>query len=157
MASISTLLFSRKSIGTMQLTSSEPASLRTYLRLSNPMLSANPIFRFGQALKPWAAFTISSATIPCNLLTDCLMNFSPIYLVSSLRIFSTILFTEVQMTKLIIPIAFYLLSTPMITPIFFKQIADAGIREFHSSTNRQHHRRCMGPLKFLAIRQDPPF
>ena len=54
------------------------------------------------------------------------------------RIFSTILFTRVQMTTPILPIPIYLLSTPMILPIFLKHFVNAGARLFLSSPKRQH-------------------
>ena len=123
----------------MQPTSSESASLRYHLRLSNPTSSTNLISRLAPAPKPWAVFTSSSATICCNLLTLCSMSFSPIYLPYSHRIFSTILFTTVQMTTPILPIPIFLLSTPMIPPIFFKHFVNAGARLSLSSPKRQHH------------------
>ena len=78
------------------------------------------------APKPWAAFRNSFTTFPCSLMTLCPMNFSPMYLLYFLRIFSTYLSTKHQMTKSIIPIPIYLFSTLMIKPISFKQFADAG-------------------------------
>ena len=139
MASISTLLFSQKSIRTMQLTSCESASQRSHPRLSNPTPIANPIFRFAPAPKPWAAFTKSSATVPCNLLTRCLMKFSPICLRYCLRILLTIFCTKVQMAKPTNPFPIHLLSTPMIPSIFPEQFVDAGLHQFYTSANRQHH------------------
>ena len=139
MASTFTLLSSRIYIGTMQPTSTESASLRYHLRLSNPMSSTNLTSRFALAPKPWAVFTNSSFIIRFNLLTLCSLSFSSIYLPYSHRIFLTILFTRAQMTTPILPNPIYLLSTPMIPPIFLKLFVNAGARLSLSFPKRQHH------------------
>ena len=139
MALTFTLLSLRRYIGTMQPTLSESESLRYHLRLSNPTSSTNLISRFALAPKPWAVFTSSSATIRCNLLTLCSMSFSSIYLPYSRRIFSTILFTRAPMTTPILPIPIYLLSNPMIPPVFLKHFVNTGARLSLSSPKRQHH------------------
>ena len=138
MASTFHLLSSRRYIGTMQPTSSESESLRYHLRLSNPTSSTNLISRLTLTPKPGAVFTNSSVNIRCNLLTLCSMSFSSICLFYSHRIFSTILFTRAQMTTPILPIPIYLLSTPMIPPIFLKHFVNAGARLSLSSPKRQH-------------------
>ena len=104
----------------MPLTLFEFASPRFHLPLSNRMPTANPISKFASALKPWAAFTIFSATIPSVRLTRCSMNFSLISLPASRRIFSTILSMKIPMMTPIIPAPIYLLSTPTIQPISLK-------------------------------------
>ena len=54
------------------------------------------------------------------------------------RIFPTILVTRAQVTTPILPIPIYLLSTPMIPPIFLEHFVNAGARLYLSSPKRQH-------------------
>ena len=104
----------------MQLTSFECVSPQFLLQLSHPMSIAIQIPKLASAPRQWAAFTNSSAINLSPLLIRCPMNFSPISLPASPRIFLVRLLLHIQMLTPILPIPLYLLSTPMIQPISLK-------------------------------------
>ena len=101
----------------MQLTLFEFVSPRLRIQLSNRMPTADPIFKFASAPKPWAAFTNSYATTLSAFRVRCSMNFSLIFLPASPCIFSTMLSMQIRMLTLTIPTPIYLLSSPTIQHI----------------------------------------
>ena len=122
----------------MQLTLFEFLSQRFHLQLSNRMSIANPISKFVSAPKPWAASTHSHATTLSAFRILYSMNFCPISLPASARIFSTILPMKVQMMTPIIPTLIYLFSIPMIQPISFKLSKATFVQFQYQRTSKRH-------------------
>ena len=123
----------------MPLTSFELVLPRFHLQLSNPMPTVSPISKIALALKPWAAFLNSYATILSVHLIRCSINFSLIYLPASFRIFSTVFPMTIRMIIPTIPTLIYLLSALTIQPIspnFSKMM----FVQFHYQRTSRRHR-----------------